>query len=231
MNIQGYQKLTLLDYPGKTACTVFTGGCNFRCPFCHNASLVNRPTGYNTSNEEVLAYLEKRKGLLDGVCITGGEPLLQGDIKEFILKVRAMGYSVKLDTNGSLPERLEELLSAGVLDLVAMDVKNSPSLYSLTAGREVEIKSIERSLSLLKESGVEYELRTTVVEGLHTARSLTELAKWIGSVPKYFLQGYVDSGEILGDAAALGAFSPAKMRELLKEVQKYIPSAALRGVE
>lgn len=229
MNIQGYQKLTLLDYPGKTACTVFTGGCNFRCPFCHNSPLVLEPNAYNTTQDEVLAYLEKRKGLLDGVCITGGEPLLQGDIKDFIKKVKAMGYAVKLDTNGSLPERLEALLADGVLSYVAMDVKNSPCLYADTAGCDAAA-AVKKSMELLKNSGIEYELRTTVVKGLHTSQSLKELAMWIGDVPRYFLQGYVDSGQIL-NPNGIGAYSNQEMRKLLLEVKQYIPSAELRGVD
>ena len=229
VNIQGYQKLTLLDYPGKTACTVFTGGCNFRCPFCHNAPLVEHPNEYRTALDEVLEYLQKRKGLLDGVCITGGEPLLQKDIAQFIAKVKAMGYSVKLDTNGGLPERLKEVI--GLVDYVAMDVKSSPGRYCEAAGCPVELESVEKSIGIIKQSGVEYEFRTTVVKGLHDEKTLSELALWLGEVKRYYLQGYVDSGDILGDKHKLSAFTPSEMKSLLSIVRKYVPSACLRGIE
>lgn len=229
VNIQGYQKLTLLDYPGKTACTVFTGGCNFRCPFCHNAPLVEHPNEYTTALDEVLEYLQKRKGLLDGVCITGGEPLLQKDIAQFISKIKAMGYSVKLDTNGGLPEHLIEVI--GLVDYVAMDVKSSPSGYCEATGCGVELKSIEKSINIIKQSGVDYEFRTTVVKGLHDEKILSELAAWLGEVKRYYLQGYVDSGDILGDKQRLSAFTPSEMKNLLSIVRKHIPSACLRGIE
>ncbi len=229
MNVQGYQKLTLLDYPGKTACTVFTGGCNFRCPFCHNAPLVDHPLMYNTAEKEVLEYLNKRKGLLDGVCITGGEPLLQKDLEQFINAVRSMGYQIKLDTNGSLPRRLETVIP--LVDYVAMDIKSSPECYQNTAGCNVDIKDIEKSIGIIKDSGVEYEFRTTVVNGLHDAASIEQTAKWLGDVKRYYLQGYVDSGDILGQASELCAFTPNQMKEFLSIVKKYVPNASLRGIE
>ena len=167
MNIQGYQKLTLLDFSGKTAATVFCGGCNLRCPFCHNASLVLDPREGENQEAEVLSYLEKRRGILDGVCITGGEPLLQPDLTDFMEKVKKMGYSVKLDTNGYDPIRLRHVLSTGYVDYVAMDVKSSPESYSAACGKDVDVSRFLESIRLLQTSGIPYEFRTTVVKELH----------------------------------------------------------------
>ena len=188
MLISGLQKLTLLDYPGRVACTVFTGGCNFRCPFCHNASLVlPEQMVQDTNEEEVLSFLKKRVGVLDGVAVTGGEPLLHKDIGGFLSKVKALGYEIKLDTNGSFPELLMELVKDGLVDRVAMDVKNSPELYAHTVGLEkLDMAPIERSKEFLLSGTVDYEFRTTVVKGLHTRESLRGAAEWIKGAKEYF---------------------------------------------
>ena len=230
--ISGLQKLTLLDYPGTVACTVFTGGCNFRCPFCHNASLV-RPEELNRENEEeqVLSFLKKRVGVLDGVAITGGEPLLHADMPAFLEKVRALGYKIKLDTNGSFPDRLIELVRAGLVDRVAMDVKNAPELYAKTAGvRDLDLRPIERSKDFLLSGGVDYEFRTTVVRGLHTAESLVGAARWIEGAREYWLQQYKDSGHVL-TPDGLGSFSAQEMHELADAVRPIVPTVQVRGVE
>ena len=227
MNIQGFQKLTLLDFPGKMACTVFTGGCNFRCPFCHNASLVNDPLCYTSSADEVLEYLKKRKGILDGVCITGGEPLLQPDLEDYIKRIKALGYSVKLDTNGYLPDRLENLLKTGLIDYVAMDIKSSKDGYSKAAGIDIDIKKIEKSVELLKNGNIPFEFRTTVVKGIHSVNDFKNIAEWIKGTKKYFLQKYKDSGDILGDGC--DGFSESEMDEFLKTVKAVIPEAEIRG--
>ena len=232
MLISGLQKLTLLDYPGTVACTVFTGGCNFRCPFCHNASLV-LPEELNREDETepVLSFLKKRVGILDGVAVTGGEPLLHPDMPAFLEKVRALGYKIKLDTNGSFPERLMEIVNAGLVDRVAMDVKNSPALYGKTVGLErFDLKPVERSKDFLLSGKVEYEFRTTVVRGLHTRESLTEAAQWIAGAREYYLQQFKDSGELL-DPNGLGAFDDDEMRALADAVRPIIPTVQLRGVE
>jgi len=233
MLISGLQKLTLLDFPGKVACTVFTGGCNFRCPFCHNAPLVlperieSDPDGEAT----VLAFLKKRQGILDGVAITGGEPLLQKDIGAFLEKVRALGYRIKLDTNGSFPQRLEELVKAGLVDRVAMDIKNSPALYGKTAGVPgLDLAPVQRSRDFLLEGRVEYEFRTTVVKGLHTRESLTEAAQWIAGAKEYYLQQFKDSGDIL-HLEGLGAFTNEEMHALADAIRPYVPVVQLRGVD
>ena len=231
MFVSGLQKLTLLDYPGKVACTVFTGGCNFRCPFCHNAPLVIPDRiAQDTSREEVLDFLKKRTGILDGVAITGGEPLLHKDIDSFIREIKAMGYSVKLDTNGSFPEHLEAIVNEGLVDRVAMDIKNAPELYGKTAGIEdFDITPIERSKNFLLSGVVDYEFRTTVAKGLHTAESLSKAAEWIKGAKEYYLQQFKDSGDVIA-IDGLSAFDEEEMKNLLEEVKKIIPAAALRGV-
>lgn len=231
MLISGLQKLTLLDYPGKVACTVFTGGCNFRCPFCHNAPLVlPERLAHDTDEEQVLAFLKKRQGTLDGVAITGGEPLLHKDIAQFLEKVKALGYSIKLDTNGSFPDRLIEIVSAGLVDRVAMDIKNSPELYPQTTGCEtLDMAKIDRSREFLLSGAVDYEFRTTVVKGLHTEESLLSAAKWISGAKEYYLQQFKDSGDVL-DIGTLCAFDEREMHALCESVRRYVPTAQVRGV-
>jgi len=197
MKIQGFQKMTLLDFPGRVACTLFTAGCNFRCPFCHNASLVTHIDGEEIDKEEIFSYLNKRKGLLVGVCITGGAPLLQKDVADFIRAVKEIGFAVKLDTNGSFPEKLRELIDGGLLDYVAMDIKNSKEKYDLTCGTSVDIAAIERSVELLKEGRVDYEFRTTLVKELHSEEDIVSMAKWLSGTRYWFLQGFVDSGDLI----------------------------------
>lgn len=228
MNIQGYQKLTLLDFPGKVACTVFTGGCNLRCPFCHNASLVNTPNEFPNATDEVLEYLSKRTGLLDGVCITGGEPLLQTGLSDFAAKVKEMGFLVKLDTNGSLPERIREIVSAGLIDYIAMDVKSSPSGYAAAVGIKLDPAVFIESMEFVKSCGVPHEFRTTAVKGIHTVSDIEEAARLVGEGEAYFIQRYVDSGNILGNGCS--AFSEEESLELLSHARKYVPSAELRGM-
>lgn len=233
MRIAGLQKLSLLDFPGHVSCTVFTGGCNFRCPFCHNASLVlpEQLADEPDREREVLAFLKKRQGILEGVVVSGGEPLLQADIRSFLEQVRSLGYQVKLDTNGSFPEKLKELVEAGLVDRVAMDIKNAPALYRMTAGAPgLDLAKIEESRNFLLSGAVDYEFRTTVVKGLHTEQSLLGAAEWIRGAKAWFLQQYKDSGNIIEDHG-LSAFSDEEMRSLCKAVQEIIPVATLRGVD
>ncbi len=228
MNIQGYQKLTLLDFPGRTACTVFTGGCNLRCPFCHNAGLVQTPNANENAMQEVLEYLLRRRGLLDGVCMTGGEPLLQPDLADFLRRLKDMGYAVKLDTNGTLPKQLEKLLSLGLVDYVAMDIKSSPRGYATAAGSDIPLSRFEESICIIRESGVAHEFRTTAVKGIHTPQDFAEIGAWLGDRDPYFIQGFVDSGALLGSGCS--AFDESEMHALLAAVQPFIPGARLRGV-
>ena len=231
MLIKGFQKTTLLDFPGKVACTVFTGGCNFRCPFCHNASLVTRmDNDVEFSEEEILAYLKKRKGILDGVCVTGGEPLLQNDIIPFLEKIKAIGLLVKLDTNGSRADRLSEIISLGLVDYIAMDIKNSKDKYAITCGLGSMPEDIERSIDIIMNSGIPYEFRTTVVKELHTEADIIDIAKRISGTKKYFLQGFIDSGDIIGEDN-YSAYSTEEMKHIINEVKKIIPDASLRGID
>ena len=227
MNVQGYQKLTLLDFPGKVACTVFTGGCNLRCPFCHNASLVLTPREGDNLEEEVLSYLARRQGILEGVCITGGEPLLQPTLSDFIDKVKKMGFSVKLDTNGSDPDALAALLSRGNIDYIAMDIKSSPAGYEKAIGVKLPFDRFARSVEIIRESGIPYEFRTTAVKGIHTEEDFAQIGSWLKAGEKYFLQGFVDSGNLIG--AGVGAFSSEEMNHFLEIVRKTIPGAEIRG--
>lgn len=231
MKIAGFQKLTLLDYPGHTACTVFTGGCNFRCPFCHNAGLVLAAgEAENIPEETVLAYLEKRRGILDGVVITGGEPLLHRDIPAFLEKVKARGFAVKLDTNGSFPELLETLVKNGLVDYVAMDIKNAPSLYGKTAGvPEIDLSPIVRSKEFLMSCGIDFEFRTTLVKGLHTQESVTELARFIAGDEKFFLQQFKNSGNLLLPEG-LSAFDEDEMKKFADLCRPYLPAVQVRGL-
>ena len=232
MEIHGLQKLTLLDYPGHTACTVFTGRCNFRCPFCQNASLVLRPeTLAVIPEEDVFAFLEKRRGLLDGVAVTGGEPTLQPDLPGFLRRVKAMGFSTKLDTNGARPEVLRALLEEGLADYVAMDVKSSPAGYARCAGvsSETLLEAVKESAALLESSGVDHEFRTTAVKGLHSPEDFEAIGAWLAGTEKYFIQSYADSGDIL--EPGMEAFSREELEALLAAIRPYIPGALLRGAD
>ena len=229
MQIKGLQKLTLLDFPERTACTVFTGGCNFCCPFCHNASLVLRPaevTGIH--EEEFFRFLSKRQGILDGVAITGGEPLLQPDLPDFIQKIRALGFQIKLDTNGSFPGRLKTLVADGLVDYVAMDIKNSPIRYGETVGvKNFDLSPILESVEFLLSGTVDYEFRTTVVRELHSDEDFVRIGAWIGGAKRYFLQQFIDSGDLI--QSGYSACSDAQMEQFRQIVARTVPSAQLRG--
>lgn len=230
MDFNGFQKLTLLDYPGHVACTLFTAGCNFRCPFCHNASLVTHiGDSEHYSEEFVLDYLSKRKGIIDGVCITGGEPLLHDGLEDFIKKVKDMDYLVKLDTNGYLPDRLISLVDNGLVDYVAMDIKNSKEKYVLSAGIDsLDITQIEKSVSFLLENHVEYEFRTTVVNELHTLQDIESAAEWISGAQKYFLQSFTDSGDLICDN--LSAVETQTIKMMQEVASKYVKNVEIRGI-
>ena len=231
MRIHGFNKTTLLDYPEHVAATVFTGGCNFRCPFCHNASLVLQPEECPViPEEEVLGHLRKRRGILEGVCITGGEPTLQKDLKEFICKVKDMGFLVKLDTNGYRPEVLRQLLSEGLLDYVAMDVKAAlPNYTKVTGCPQLDLSRIEESIAILKNSRISYEFRTTVVKGLHTVEEFEEIGRMLKGCRAYYLQAYRDNENVISQGYA--AYPAQIMRDMKEMARKYIDKVELRGVE
>lgn len=230
MIIQGLQKLTLLDYPGKVACTIFTAGCNFRCPFCHNASLVIDTSANETiPEEEIFRFLTKRQGILDGVCISGGEPLIQDGIEEFIRQIKEMGYDVKLDTNGSFPDKLIRLVEAGLIDYVAMDIKNSQEHYGRTIGIEdYDIRDVHRSVKYLMSGEVPYEFRTTVVREFHQRSDFASIGRWIRGAREYYLQQFVDSGDLI--RPGLHGYNKEIMEQALEVVKKDVESAKLRGL-
>ena len=230
MRLGGIQKLTLLDYPGTVACTVFTLGCNMRCPFCHNSLLVTKTEEAEVYPEEdFFAFLEKRRGILDGVCVTGGEPLIHSDAGEFIAKIKALGYKVKLDTNGSFPDRLEEILKSGNVDYVAMDIKNSPEKYAETVGIPgFDVSKIQRSIEIIRSSGVEYEFRTTVVSPLHNAESIAGAAQMVKGSPKYFLQNFVDSGNLI-NGEGMSGLTEEELNDALAKAKDFIPGSQIRG--
>ena len=229
MRIQGLQKLTLLDYPGKTACTIFLSGCNFRCPFCHNTPLLTADAADGMAEEELLAFLKKRRGLLDGVAITGGEPLLRPDLPALLEKIKALGYAVKLDTNGAFPDRLEQIVRAGLADYVAMDVKNSAARYAQTVSMaELDLAPIEKSVSFLLRGTVDYEFRTTAVAEFHDDASFLSLADWLAGARRYFIQCFEPRQTVL--QADLHAPSPAQLHHWAELVRPKISDVSLRGI-
>ena len=229
MNIQFIQKLTLLDYPGKVACTVFLHGCNLRCPFCHNAGLVTRPPEPPVSLETLSAFLKKREGILDGVAITGGEPLLDDSVYVLLRTVKSLGYPIKLDTNGFFPDRLQYIINEGLCDYVAMDIKNSEERYAETCGlKQVDINSVKRSIAILAEGKVEYEFRTTVTKDHHTKESLLGAASLIPKTARYYLQAYKDSGDTIG--APCAEYSQNELKALCEAVSEVVPLVEIRGI-
>lgn len=230
MKIMGLQKSTLLDYPGKVACTVFTGGCNFLCPFCHNGELIALPAEERgLPREELEAFLKKRKGILDGVCISGGEPLIHQELPDLLREIKDLGYLVKLDTNGSFPDRLRKLAGEGLLDYVAMDIKNSKRKYALTTGLEAfSIEPVEESVRFLMEGDLPFEFRTTVVRQLHTKEDMLEIGDWIGGKEPYFLQAFEPSANV--PDSGLTAYDKEEMQELADVLQGKLPNVELRGL-
>ena len=228
MKISGLQKLTALDFPGRIACTVFTPGCNWRCPFCHNAALVTEKP-LEIGEEEVFAYLARRRGVLDGLAVTGGEPLLQSGLADFLRRVKDMGFLVKLDTNGSRPRELRALLEKGLVDYVAMDLKNSPEKYAATCGCEkVELCDIMESIALIMGSGVEYEFRTTAVAQLHTDGDFAAMGEMIKGAKRWFIQNFVDSGGLI--ASGLSAAAAEDMRCWRGIAAEFVENAEIRGI-
>ena len=230
MVLHGLQKMTLLDFPGRVACTVFLGGCDFRCPFCHNFELADGTAKPVMDDAELFAFLEKRRGLLDGVAVTGGEPCLHPELPEMLRRVRDMGYAVKLDTNGAHPDRLEAILREGLADYVAMDIKNSPEKYARTAGLErLDLAPVRRSVQLLMASPADYEFRTTVVDELHEAHDFEAIGAWIAGAKRYFLQAFTDRESV--PFANLHAPSAEKLRAYADIARRFVPDTRLRGVD
>jgi len=231
MFITGFQKMTLLDYPGKVAATIFTGGCNLRCPFCHNALLVTELDDVEAyPEEEVLDILKKRTKLLDGVAITGGEPLLQPDIIPFMEKIKSMGYPIKLDHNGTRPDILKEIIKEGLVDYVAIDIKNCKERYAETVGvSQFDIGPVEETVSYLMNGKTPYEFRTTIVSEFHGLDEIGKIGKWIQGADRYFLQNFVDSGNLIGEN--MHAVDRKLLLEMKELAAQYVKFADVRGVD
>ena len=230
MKIHGLQKMTLLDFPGRVACTVFLGGCDMRCPFCHNAELIDGTAPAVMEEEELLSFLKKRRGLLDGVAITGGEPLLRPDILSLAEKITALGYPLKVDTNGMHPDRLRDLIDRGLVEYVAMDIKNSPEKYAVTCGLEtLDLTKIRQSVEILKSGRVDYEFRTTVVAQFHEENDFRLIGQWLRGAKRYFLQSFTDR-----DSVPYGGMSAPSREEIFRYAQiaqENIPDTQVRGVD
>lgn len=231
MTIHGFQKLTLLDFPNKTACTVFTGGCNLRCPFCHNSDLVLRAAATPViPEEEIFSFLEKRQHTLEGVCITGGEPMLRKDLPAFCEAIKQRGFAVKIDTNGFYPAQLKYIVNSGLCDYVAMDIKNTWEKYPETTGiPHLDVSAARESARFLIQSSLPHEFRTTVCRPFHTTEDLITIAADLGPDQPYFLQAFKNSGALLGNG--IEGFSPMEMKEILASVRRISPLVGLRGVD
>ncbi len=231
MLILGLQKTTLLDYPGKIASTIFTGGCNFKCPFCHNSELVIVPQdAYAYSEEEVFSHLQAKKKILDGVCITGGEPTLQKDLLEFAKKVKDLGLLVKLDTNGTNPAVIRKMIEQGLVDYIAMDIKQCQEKYNdIACMNNFDIQPILDSVSILKEGAVDYEFRTTIMKECHFASDMEAIGKWLVGANAYFLQSYKESEQVMNPI--FSAHDIDTLNQFVEILKDYVPNTSLRGVE
>ena len=231
IKIYGLQKLTLLDYPGKMAATIFTGGCNFRCPFCHNKGLVYlNEEQEEISEEDIMNYLNSRVNILEGVCVTGGEPLLQDGIEDFLKKLKRTGLKVKLDTNGAFFEKLKRIVDAGLVDYVAMDIKNSKELYGETTGIEnIKLANIEKSVAYLKENHVDYEFRTTLVKEFHEHTDFKSVGEWLKGAKRLYLQSFVDHGTCIKEG--LSALDVSEIKKIKETLAPYVEEIEIRGIE
>lgn len=231
VKVHGFNKLTLLDYPGRLACTVFLGHCNFRCPFCHNAGLVLNPEHEPVIPiEEILGTLKKRKGILDGVCITGGEPTVHKKLPEFVQQIKKLDYSVKLDTNGTNPQMVREMVKAGLLDYVAMDIKNSPEKYGETAGIvRADLEAIHETVEFLKSGEVDYEFRTTVTRELHKKEDFLKIRRWLSGSRRYFLQAYKESEQVI--RPVYSSYSREQLENFRQLLLEEISQVEIRGID
>lgn len=227
MNIAGVQKVTLLDYPGKVACEIFTQGCNFECPFCQNSSLIPITNTGEFSEEEIFEYLNLRKNILDGVVITGGEPTVQKDLKSFIKKIKDLGLLVKLDTNGGNPKVLQELIDEDLVDYVAMDIKNIFNKYNITAGKKVSLDNIKKSIEILRVSKIDYEFRTTIIKEMHSLDDIISICKLVGNA-KYYLQNFEDSENVIDHS--LHGFSREELLFIDKYLKDLFPNVEIRAL-
>lgn len=230
MDFSGWEKLSLVDFDHSLTTTLFMAGCPFRCPFCHNSDLVLHPQeAPRIPWEEIREYLRKRRNMLDAVCVSGGEPTLMPDLKDKLREIKALGYKVKLDTNGWNPVVLRELLDEKLVDYVAMDIKNSPALYEKTSGASVRLEDIDRSIRLLMSSGIPYEFRTTIIEEFHDENAMREIGEWIAGAEKYFLQRYIDNEHCI--ARGFSPVQKEKAEGFLEVLAPFVPSASLRDYD
>lgn len=231
MKICGFNKTTLLDYPGKVASTIFLGGCNFRCPFCQNSSLVVNPDCQpEISEKEILTFLKKRRGILDGICISGGEPTLANELPAFLGQIKELGYSIKLDTNGTRPRIVKELVSLDLIDMVAMDIKACPDNYKTLCGlSQPDMNAVFETASFLLQGKTDYEFRTTVVKELHTHRDFEEISQWLAGAKAYYLQAYRDSEEVL--QPGFSSYSLEELKRFGNILSKTIPTVGIRGID
>ncbi len=227
MKIAGFQKLTLLDFPGKVACILFTQGCNFRCPYCQNSGLIGHENEELISEEEIFSYLNKRKGVLDGVVVSGGEPTVQPDLESFMKKIKDMGFLVKLDTNGSNPDLIEKLIKDGVVDYIAMDIKNVLPLYMNVASVKASVDKLKRSIEIIKSSSIDHEFRTTIIKNIHDIDKMKEICSYVGG-DKMYLQNFEQSENVLGKN--LESFSKEELIEISKIIKGNYPNVKVRGI-
>ena len=227
MRIAGFQKLTLLDFPGKVSCILFTQGCNFKCPYCQNSGLIGHENDELIDEEEIFSYLNKRKGVIDGVVISGGEPTVQADLVRFIRRVKDLGFLVKLDTNGSNPDILEELLKDNLLDYVAMDIKNPLALYKEVAGISPKVDKLKRSIELLKNCSIDHEFRTTIIRNIHDIDKIFEICSYVDG-NKMYLQNFEQSENVLG--VNLESFSKEELLDIQKKMKGKYPNVKVRGI-
>lgn len=228
MKVFGFEKLSMVDFPGHLCCTVFTDGCNFKCPFCQNSDLVKMQNLREINQDEIFSYLLKRKGVIDSVCVSGGEPTIYPDLEQFIVKIKSLGFLVKLDTNGTNYEMLKRLIENNLVDYVAMDIKNSLSAYGETAGTNfVDLENIKKSVELLKRNLVDYEFRTTLVKQFHSTSTITEMANWLDGAKRIFLQHFVDNGTCL--QKGLNEVEKQDAEKFLDILKNHVNYVELRG--
>lgn len=230
MKIYGFEKLSLVDFDGMITCTIFVGGCNFACPFCHNSSLVLNPaSNQEVRFEEVMEYLNLRKKIVDAVCITGGEPTIYPDLGKYFKIFKGMGFITKLDTNGTNPEVIKSLVREELVDYVAMDVKNSLSSYQKTIGKNNPelVKKVQESINYLLEGHVDYEFRTTIVKQLHTKEDIIEMGKMLKGAKKLFLQHFIASENCI--QKGLSEITKEQANEFIEILKEYVPNVSLRG--
>lgn len=227
MKIAGFQKLTLLDFPGKVSCILFTQGCNFKCPYCQNSGLIGHENEELIDEEEIFSYLNKRKGVIDGVVISGGEPTVQKDLKLFIQRVKSLGFLVKLDTNGSNPDLLEEIINDNLVDYIAMDIKNPLPLYKDVTAVSPRVEKLKRSIDLLKNCSIDHEFRTTIIKNIHDIDKLFEICSYVDG-NKMFLQNFEQSENVL--CKNLESFSKEELLLIQKKMKGKYPNVKVRGI-